>query len=407
MRFLFIHPNFPAQFANMLIALSQAPGNQVAFLTTRTDGEIPGVHKVIYQLSREVAKETHQYVRNLEEAVLHGQAAYRAAVELKNKGFVPDLVVGHSGWGPTMYMKDLFPDTPFIGYFEWFYHAHGSDAEFGPDEKLNPDAECRIRSKNAPILIDLYSCDRGYSPTYWQHSQFPAEYARKIQVIHDGINTEVYQPKKDAALMLADKQIDLSGVDEVITYVARGMEPYRGFPQFMESLSLVMARRPRCHAVIVGEDRVAYGSPAPGGKSFKELTLERFPFDPARLHFTGHLPRSQYLQVLQASTVHVYLTRPFVLSWSMLEAMSCGCLLVASDTQPVREVINDGVNGLLVDFFRTAQIADRIEEALDDPRRRAAIGVRARESIRDRYELKSMLARQAQFFSATIQEYKK
>ena len=391
MRILFLHPNFPAQFRHVAAALAKDSRHQVVFGTSRREGHLPGVSKVIYSPAREARPETHHYVRPLENAVLQGQAVYRLAEQLKARGIVPDVVYGHSGWGPTLLMKDIFPNAKLLCYFEWFYHAHGSDADFDPTEPLTADDEARIRFKNAPILMDLYSCDRGLSPTYWQHQQFPSEYRSKITVRHDGIDTDFFCPKPGAKLVLPSINLDLSHVKELVTYVARGMEPYRGFPQFMEAVALLQQRRPECHVVIVGKNQVAYGKTLPDGKSYKEEMLQKFPLDLDRIHFTGWLPYSEYLQVLQASRAHVYLTRPFVLSWSMLEALSAGCLVVGSKTASVTEVIQDGVNGLLADFFSPQEICDRIEEALSHPERMTAIRAKARETIQQRYDLSQLL----------------
>lgn len=391
MRVLFLHPNFPAQFRHLAVALAKTPGNQVVFGTNRKEGELSGVYKGLYQPSREVRPETHHYVRTLESAVLQGQAVYRLSEDLKKKGFFPDVVFGHSGWGPTLFIKDIFPKAKLLCYFEWFYHAHGSDADFDPTEPLSADDEARIRIKNTPILVDLYSCDAGLSPTNWQRQQFPLEFQSKIAVRHDGIDTSFFQPKPGAKLVISSANLDLSNVKEIVTYVGRGMEPYRGFPQFMESVAILQQRRPDCHVVVVGQDRVAYGKSHPSGKSYKEVMLETLPLDLSRLHFTGLLPYAEYLKVLQASSVHVYLTRPFVLSWSMLESMSTGCLLVASDTAPVRELIEDGVNGLLVDFFSPEAIANRIEEALNNPELMAELRLKARETILKSYDLTKIL----------------
>jgi glycosyltransferase involved in cell wall biosynthesis len=273
------------------------------------------------------------------------------AQKLIAQNFLPDIVYAHSGWGPGLFIKDIFPKATLLGYFEWFYHAHGTDADFDPTEPLQADDEARIRIKNAPILLDLCNCDAGLSPTTWQRQQFPTEFHSKIKVLHDGVDTSFFQPKPGAKLVLPSINLDLSDVAEIVTYVGRGMEPYRGFPQFMEAVALIQKRRPKTHIVVVGEDRVAYGKSLPDGKTYKQLMLEKLDLDLSRLHFTGRLPYNQYLQVLQASSVHIYLTRPFVLSWSMLEAMATGCLIVASNTAPVTEVIRDGENGLLVDFF--------------------------------------------------------
>ncbi|MGK7896837.1 MAG: glycosyltransferase, partial [Xenococcus sp. (in: cyanobacteria)] len=345
MRILFLHPNFPAQFRHLAAALGKNKTNQVMFGTNRREGQIEGVTKVLYEKSRSARTETHHYVRPLENAVLEGQAVYRLAQTLREKRFTPDVVYGHSGWGPTLFVKDIFPKAKLLCYFEWFYRAHGSDADFDPSDPLNADDEARIRIKNAPILIDLYSCDRGLSPTSWQRQQFPKEFHDKIKVHHDGIDINYFHPIPGAKLVLPRMNLDLSRVDELVTYVARGMEPYRGFPQLIETISILQKKRPQCHFVIVGKNRVAYGKTLPDNKTYKEVMLEKFPLDSNRIHFTGLLPYSEYLQVLQASSVHIYLTRPFVLSWSMLEALCTGCLIVGSDTPPVKEVIEDGVNG--------------------------------------------------------------
>nr|WP_230966279.1 glycosyltransferase [Nostoc sp. NZL] len=371
--------------------------NQVFFGTTRHDGKLPDVNKVIYNPKREARPETHHYVKPLENAVLQGQGVYRLAEQLKARGFVPDVVYGHSGWGPTLFIKDIFPKAKLLCYFEWFYHAHGTDADFDPSDRLTADDEARIRIKNAPILQDLYSCDRGLSPTYWQRQQFPLEYHSKISVLHDGIDTNFFCPKPGAKLILPRINLDLSHAEELVTYVARGMEPYRGFPQFIEAVALLQQQRPHCHVVIVGENRVAYGKPLRDGKTYKEVMLEKYDLDLNRVHFTGWLPYVEYLQVLQASAAHVYLTRPFVLSWSMLEVLSAGCLLIGSKTASVTEVIQDGVNGLLVDFFSPQEICDRIAEALNHPERMAAIRAKARQTILDRYDLAQLLPQHLQW----------
>lgn len=386
MRVLFLHPNFPAQFRHVATLLSKDPKNQLVFGTkTENNLQISGVHKAMYSVAREPNPQTHHYIRVLEGAVLQGQAVYRLCDDLKKKGFYPDLVYSHSGWGPSLYVKDAYPRAAHLSYFEWYYNARGADADFDPSEPLNADDFLRIRSKNAPILMDLGHCDWGISPTYWQRSQFPEVFQPRITPLHDGVDTDYFVPKPGAKLVLPDKNLDLSHVDELVTYVARGMEPYRGFPQFIETLGILLERRPNVHAVIVGENRVCYGKAAPQGTTYKDMMLEKVSLDMSRVHFTGGLPYGQYLQVIQASSVHVYLTRPFVLSWSMIEAMSTGCLVLGSDTEPVREVIEDGKNGLLVDFFSPNKIADRIEEVLDHPDRYAEIRQNARKTVLDRY----------------------
>ena len=391
MRILFLHSNFPAQFRHVATALARDSKNQVVFGTQRKEGNIPGVQKVLYETSRQARPETHHYVRNLENAVLQGQGFYREAQKLKAQGFIPDIVYGHCGWGAELFTKDIFPKATFLGFFEWYYHAHGTDADFDPADPIDADTEAKIRVKNATMLLDLVSCDRGLCPTNWQKQQFPPEYHSKLTVRHDGVETRFFKPNPGAKLVLPSVNLDLSGAEEIVTYATRGMEPYRGFPQFMEAAALIQQRRPKAHIVVVGEDRVAYGKQLPDGQTYKQLMLEKLDLDTSRIHFTGSLPYSQYLQVLQASSAHVYLTRPFVLSWSMIEAMSVGCAVIGSRTAPVQEVIQDGYNGLLVDFFSPEEIAQRVDEVLDHPDRLAALRTRARETVVQNYDLATLL----------------
>ncbi|MGD1850814.1 MAG: glycosyltransferase family 4 protein [Cyanophyceae cyanobacterium] len=397
MRILFLHPNFPAQFRHVSAILGRDPNNQVVFGTKNENPEwrIAGVRKVLFKPSRDVHPGTHHYVRPTENAVLQGQAMYRVAEAMRNSGFIPDLIYGHSGWGSTTFIKDAFPESRFLGYFEWFYNARGADADFDPNDPLSVDDIARIRLKNSPILLDLNSCDYGVCPTKWQRSQFPAEYRPKLNVIHDGVDTDYFVPKPGAKLKLPN--LDLSHVDEIVTYVGRGMEPYRGFPEFIESIAYIQERRPNCHVVIVGSERVCYGKSLPDGKSYKQHMLEKVPLDMSRVHFTGSLPYGQYIQVLQASSAHIYLTRPFVLSWSMIEAMAIGCVIIGSSTPPVEEIITDGENGLLTDFFSPKKIADRVDEVLNHPDGMAQIRQNARNFVVERYSHRSLLPKHIQF----------
>jgi glycosyltransferase involved in cell wall biosynthesis len=393
MRVLFLHRNFPAQYRHVAAALAADTANQVVFGTRDSDGEIPGVTKVLFKPTRGVRPETHPYLRPTEEAVLDGQAVFRVCAQLREQGFVPDLVCAHSGWGPGLYAKDVFPKAKLLVYFEWYYHGRGGDADFIDPHAMDDDTACRIRTRNAPLLLDLADCDRGTCPTAFQRDQFPAIFHPKLTVLHDGIDTDYFTPAPGTNLVLPD--LDLSGAKEIVTYATRGMEPYRGFPQFMRAAALLLKRRPGLHIVVAGSDTVAYSRKLPAGQSYKQQALDELgAADLSRLHFTGALPYGQYLQLLRASAAHVYLTVPFVLSWSLLESMAAGCLVVGSDTAPVREVIADGRNGLLVDFFSPEAIADKVIWALDHRREGDKLRAAARDFIVQRYALADLLPRQ-------------
>jgi glycosyltransferase involved in cell wall biosynthesis len=376
MRILFVHDNFPAQFGPIGEFLAER-GADVAFCTARKDVSHPTIRTFSFAPHRAITKGVHPYAAVWEKAAINGQAAARVCFGLKRGGYSPDVIVAHSGWGPGVFLKDVWPNARYIGYFEWYYQPNGPDVAFLSDAPQSDDELCRTRARNAPMLADLAACDAGLVPTLWQRAQFPKVFAERLTVMHDGILTDLYAPTPDATLKIPG--LDLSSAAEIVTYIARGMEPYRGFPEFMAAAEIILKRRPSAHVVVVGEDRVAYGKKLGDGESHKERALASGAFDLTRLHFTGLLPRPAYLKVLQASSVHVYLTVPFVLSWSMMEAMSAGCLIVASDTEPVRELIKDGENGYLAPFRDPAAIAEAACEALD---RRGALG-EMRKAARD------------------------
>jgi len=390
MRFLFLHDNFPAQYRHLVTILASDPSNQVVFGSRPGEGAIQGVVRGVCEPTREIDPAMHHYCHAFEGAVLNGQAVFRLCDQLRKDGFVPDVICGHSGWGNTLYVAEAFPNTPILNYFEWFYHPRNSDSDFLEPSSIDAEAGCRIRSRNAPILMDLAECAWGVCPTRFQLSQFPKMFQSKISLLHDGIDTEFFKPAPGTELILPT--LNLAGMPEIVTYGTRGMEPYRGFPQFMEAAAMLLERRPNLHIVVFGADRVAYGPRLPPGESFKQRMLEDLPnLDSDRIHFTGLLSYPDYLRVLQASSVHVYLTVPFVLSWSLLEAMSTGCLIVGSDTEPVREVMRDGDNGLLVDFFSPDQLAASIGKVLDRPAKYQPLRDAARQTILERYGLSSLL----------------
>jgi len=302
------------------------------------------------------------------------------------------VMLAHNGWGELWYLKEVFPDTPLIGYFEFFYQHHGADVGFEPGPPLIFDVGPRIRTKNIGNLLALNAADYGQCPTRWQKSLYPKEYQSKLHIVHEGIDTVAVAPDAAARFAIPGTDIELTLEDDVVTYVARNLEPYRGFPSFMRSLPAILAARPKARVLVVGGDDVSYGTRPADGKTFRELMLAELgdAIDLQRVHFLGKVPYSSFVRILQVSTVHVYLTYPFVLSWSMLEAMSAGCLIVGSRTQPVEEVITDGENGLLVDIFDPQEIAQRVIDALADRQAFAAIRAKARRTIVENYDLRTI-----------------
>jgi glycosyltransferase involved in cell wall biosynthesis len=391
----FVHKNFPGQYRHLAHQFARRRDCRVVTVGEVIRLRVEDAVQHVYEPPRAASPETHAFVWNLENGVRRGVQAARLALELKQKGHAPKIICSHPGWGDTLFFRDVFPDAKFLSYQEFFYRPWGSDLGFDPEYgNTNPlNAMCRVRAKNTVNLLALDMADWNVSPTHWQRAQFPAEYRPKISVIHDGIDTLKASQNPSAMLSLRGRSpVTLSRKDEVITFSVRNLEPYRGFHIFMRALPELLRRRPKAHVVIVGGDEVSYGARLPNGETYREKLFEevREQLDVDRVHFLGQLPYERFLAVLQISSAHVYLTYPFVLSWSMLEAMSAGCALVASKTPPVEEVIQDGVNGLLFDFFSPEALSEAVCRVLDDKELANTLRQNARETILEHYDLKSV-----------------
>lgn len=391
MNYLFIHQNFPGQFKHIAPFLAQNEQNLVVAIGEKREHSrnFQNIKHIWYDPPQGANRITHQYIRGLEAHVRRGQVVLRVLLQLREKGFVPDIICVHPGWGEGLYVKEAYPGVPVLFYFEFYYHPRGLDVGFDPEFPSSMDDQARVRTKNTTNLLSLDICDYGLCPTSWQKSVFPKEFKPKIHVIHDGIDTQAVKPNPNVQVNLRQGGITLTRKDEVITFVNRNLEPYRGFHTFMRAVPQILTNRPQARILIVGGEEVSYGRRLPQGQTYKQKYLQEIRLSSDRVHFLGKLSYNQYLGILQLSAVHVYLTYPFVLSWSMLEAMSCGCLVLGSNTPPVTEVVRDRENGLLVDFFSPEEVADRVDEVLNHPDRMQEIRDKARETIMTGYDLKT------------------
>jgi glycosyltransferase involved in cell wall biosynthesis len=393
MRYLFIHQNFPGQFRHAAKALANDQAHQVVAIgeARNLQGQ-PVLHQHIrllgYPGPAPGHTASHHYLRDFEGHVRRGQAVVRLLLKLRDEeGFQPDVVVTHPGWGEGLFVKDIYPSARVVQYFEYFYQRSGGDVGFDPAFPCALDDQLRVRIKNSTQLHSLLACDAGLAPTQWQKSRYPVEMQSKIEVIHEGIDTGIVKPDPTAWVEINGQRVQAG--DEIVTYVARNLEPYRGFHTFMRSLPSLQALRPNARVIIVGGDEVSYGKRLPDGQTYRQkfCTELQDQVDWSRVFFVGKLPYADYLKVLQISAAHVYLTYPFVLSWSMLEAMAAGCVVVASSTAPVQEVIEDGHNGHLVHFFDHEQLASTLAQVLEHPKQNQRMRERARDTIVSRYDL--------------------
>lgn len=397
MNILFIHQNFPGQYRHLAATLATDKRIQVVGLgearNLKKNIQVPGVTRVGYPSPAPSQQQTHHYVKPLESAVRRGQAVVRACMDLKKRGFVPDVVYAHPGWGEALFLRDIYPKARITLYCEFHYRTTGADVGFDPEFPSKLDDVFRVRIKNAASLLSLEAADGGISPTQWQRDAFPSIYRDRIAIVHEGVDTDLMRPNPAAEVIIADRDnLKLTASDEVVTYIARNFEPYRGIHTFMRALPELQKRRPKAHVLMVGGDGVSYGTQLPKGQTWKKKMLAEVGdrLDLSRIHILPPVPYETLLRIYQISSAHVYLTYPFVLSWSLLEAMSAGCALVASDTAPVREVITHGKNGWLTDFFDTGKLAATIDEVLVKRKSKAVAAIRAqaRQTVVDQFDLR-------------------
>jgi len=391
MNILFVHNNFPGQFRHIAQALAADPNVTVVGVGAAGARPVPGVRLLKYSMSSVDVAATHPFARRFDIECHRAEQVLYVLTSLVSSGFAPDVIVAHPGWGETLPLRTIFPRARIVLYCEFFYGTEGRDVGFDPEfAQVGFDGDVALHLKNATTLLALAECDVGLSPTLWQRSTYPEIYQTKIRVIHEGVDTEAVKPEADAVFRLRSGRT-LRREDEVVTFVARTLEPLRGFHIFMRALPKILSQRPRAQVLVIGEDRTYYGASPPAGKTWKSIFLNEVSgtIDSNRVHFMGRIPYRDYLKALQVSSAHVYLTYPFVLSWSCIEAMSCGCVVIGSDTAPVREVVN-GDNGVLVPFFDHEQLADKVIEALAQPRRFQSMRAAARRTAVEQFDLRTI-----------------
>lgn len=368
MKILFIHQNFPAQFRHIANHLAKTGKHELTALKQPPSAEFEGVGVAAYKFLRDPEAGTHPLLKEMEAKVLRGEAVADAAQRLKAKGYTPDVIVAHPGWGETLFIKDVWPQVKLICYFEYYYSAIGQDFDFDPEfPESSINGLARLRMKNTTMQHALEVADAGWAPTKWQQKTYPKWAHDKINIIHEGIDTDYFKPNADASFSIANKNITLTREDEVITFAARSLEPVRGFHVFMRALPELLAQRPNAHVVIMGHEKASYGPEPKDNSSWLEKMLAEVgaDIDPKRVHVVGFLSKDQYRAILQVSKAHVYLTYPFILSWSLLEAMATGAPIVASSTAPIKEFIKNAKTGLLFDFFDTNDLIETVIKQLD------------------------------------------
>lgn len=369
MKFLFVHQNYPAQFLHIVRHLVAAQRHEIVFITEPNANEIAGVRKVPYLKPKLDLPEVHIAARELDNGVRRAELVFRAAYGLNHLGFKPDIIIGHHGWGEMLNLRDLWPDAPMLGYMEFYYQHDRADVGFDPEFPADPLDFPRIRAKNAINHIALNLGATGQCPTNWQLSTYPAWARPQIELIWEGVDLDLCSPDPAARR----KTLKIGGMtikptDKLVTYVSRDLEPYRGFHIMMRALPELMKAHKDLKVVMIGGDGISYGAAPHAGGNWREVMLAEVGknLDLDRVVFPGRVPYATYLSALRRSDAHVYLTYPFVASWSMRESMAMGCAVIGGDVDPVREFITHGENGLLTPFLEPKTLASTILSVIED-----------------------------------------
>ncbi|GBQ52395.1 glycosyltransferase family 4 protein [Komagataeibacter sucrofermentans] len=369
MKYLFVHQNFPAQFLHLLRNLRGQGGNEIIFISESGTSHMAGVRRVSYRLPPAPELAAPGPVAELARAMQRAAAVARAARTLRDLGYVPDIIIGHHGWGEMLDLPDVYPGVPLLGYYEFFYHPTGLDVGFDPEFAPPADVAPLIRARNTLNLLALAQPGWGHTPTRFQHATYPDWARPRLTVLPEGVDLHKCAPDPQARLCpFTLGSLTVRPDEKLVTYVARDLEPYRGFHVFMRALPHILRARPDVRVVLAGGDGVSYGSPAPGGQTWRQHMLAELGgvLDMRRVHFAGQIEYDDFRRLLQRSDAHVYLTYPFVASWSLREAMACGCAIVGSRTAPVEEFLQDGRTARLVPFLAPRRIAGGVVELLED-----------------------------------------
>jgi len=390
MNLLFVHQNMPGQYRELVQWLAAQGGHEIYFLTQRKNPpKIEGVKERVYAPHHVPKQGAYGLSRVWEEASGAGFGAAAAAKQIEtDEGFKPDLIIGHVGWGELTFFKQLWADVPIIGFFEYYYRLFGGPVNFDPEEPVNAHTPFLLQARNVIPSLNITTVDRGLSPTKWQRDCFPPQMHDKIYVCHDGIRTDQLGPDSKATLKLGRIETPIRRGDEIVTYMARNLERMRGFHKFMRALPEILDARPDARVLIIGGNETSYGakSKQPGGLRGEMEAEVGDRVDWSRVHFLGQVPYADYQKIIQISRCHIYLTMPFVLSWSLLETMSMEATIVAADVAPVREAMTHGKTGLLVDFHDPQALARQVIKVLEKPEDFAHLGPAARQHVIKEYD---------------------
>jgi glycosyltransferase involved in cell wall biosynthesis len=400
LKFFFVHQNFPGQYLHIVRSLladnEAAPGtHEIVFMTEPNANILPGVRKVTYARPPGVLEAAHPHAREFDTAMRRADNCAAGARQIRKLGFIPDIIIGHHGWGELLSLTDVFPGVPILGYFEFFYRIQGGDVNCDPEFMMTPEQFAGVRAKNGVNLLALDLNQHGQVPTAWQKSTYPAWAQPQLNLLEEGVDLGICKPDPASRRRtLKAAGFSVSPKQKLITYVARNLEPYRGFHTLMRALPAVLKARPDVVVSLVGGDEISYGAPPRTG-TWREAMLREVggKLDLSRVHFPGKIAYEDHLALLKRSDAHVYFSYPFVASWSLREALACGCLVIGGDTPTVTEFVRHKETGLVTPALDPEALAANILAALEDTKGAAKVRQGARAFAERTLDLEDYLRR--------------
>jgi glycosyltransferase involved in cell wall biosynthesis len=342
------------------------------------------------------------WIRCLERGLGHAMAYFEALEKHRPRPI--DLVLGRSaGLGSTLFVPAHQPGVPIVNLFDYYYHPNKHDLA----EEIGPQAPVAYRhwrrSAGAMDLLDLENCRTPWTPTRWQRDLYPTQYRDDFLVQHDGIAAERFRRVSRAGWQMPRSIAGrtLTPQARVVTFVARYLDQVRGFDRFLALSDRLLRARPNVVCVVLGNPVVQRGLDV---QFFNQdyrahLFSLRKPADPGRVWFFDQARPSLVAEALAVSDLHVYPGRPYPLSRSLLEALAAGCVVLAADTEPVREVLTHEQTGLLLDPADADAWERQALAVLDDPAAFRPLGEAAAELFEERYARDVCLPHLAELFT--------
>ena len=393
MHLLLIHQNFPGQFRDLAPAWL-ASGHQVTAIGSTSAAPTGHQwHGLQYLQYRFEEKPSH---------LERGSAVAKLVQQLIEQDHPPDLVMSHSAWGESLCLRRVCRDVPWISYPELW--GNPRSLGFGFDQSLDgltPEAT-RFSSANLITELALLQSSASVVASRSQLLSFPKSLQHRLTLQPEGVDLQRIKPDASACLTIPKMGLEFRAGQPLVTFISRHLEPLRGLRQMLMAWPLVSQTIPEAQLLLVGGKGQGYSLQRPKGQNHLEDALNNLPDTTNRrtIHCLGRLPYEEMLTLLQCSACHVALSYPYTLSWSVLEALSCGVPVISNPDSPISVELGDDANKALalVPFDDIASLSLKTIELLQHPQRARAMGAAGRSWIEQNASLEQALKGYEQLF---------